>query len=499
MISKYIIDAAVDHQLEQLKYWAIVLVIILIAKLLITRYTSVISTRTKIDMKNKYQKEIIESYFYSDWLMINQYKTGDLIFRATSDLSNILGILLGTIPGFIALVIQLITAYILLSNYSRSIASIAFIIGPATFVISWGIGYRLKALQKDILEATSEVRSFINENIQNNELIKTYQIEDEQISKLGHLQQIKKDLTMKKTYFKVISKGIIELGFKLGFLGATLIGAYKLYLGEISFGTFTAFSQLVAHIQSPMYGLTKTLPSFLAVLSSIERINEVTGGTYKFNKKKNIVFDSLHLENVSFGYQPKHKVINNFNYEINIGDKIAIIGPSGKGKTTLIRLLLSLVTPDEGSIYFNNNKNIKCSQNTRNLFSYIPQHNTLFTGSIIDNLKLANENASEDDIVNALKTACIYDHIMTLEDGLETLVGERLRGLSEGQAQRICIARALVHNTPILILDEATSALDQETEIEIIKNIEKYYKNKTIVAVTHRKEILSICNKQLKI
>lgn len=497
---KYTVDAAVGKDLDTAIKFGSIVIFIMLFQLIISRLFTIYSVKVRAEFHNEIQLKILNNYLNKPYLEINHYKTGDLMTRATNDVSKIVDIWLSSIPGLISLIIQLITAYIILSQYNQSIAVLAFLVAPVTIVFSWFIGHRMKQMQLMIQEAISELRSYVNETLQNIEIIKTYSIKDRTIDNIEELQIYKRKLSIKKAIYKSLSKGIIEFGFLIGYLGATILGAYKLYIGEISFGTFTAFAQLVALIQGPIYSLTSTLPTFITVLSSVERLFP-----FKETVKRDRLsideteFDGLRFENVTFGYN-KEKVLENLNVEIKKGDKIAVVGPSGIGKTTFIRLMLGLIKPDQGQILVHTStKDVHLHTEFNNIFSYVPQKNTLFSGTIISNLRLANETLNENEIIKALKASEIYDHIKNLEDGLQTYVGERLEGLSEGQAQRICIARALIHPSSLMILDEATSALDYETEKKIIKNITLDYPDKTIVTITHRDTILDICNRIIKI
>jgi len=499
LLTKDIIDSAINHELSTAYTLGAIIIIGLILKLILSKYTSVYSTKVGEIMHNELQYKVIQSFYNNQWLFMSQFKTGDLITRATNDVSKVKRIFLSTFPSIVSLLTQLITAFIILSSYDRLIAFIAFILGPTTVSISWILGHKLKALQYEIQDSISELKSYITESIQNIDLIQSFDIKEASLNKLNQYQILKRKLVFKKAIFSAIAKGLIDFGFTIGFLGAILLGAYKLYKGEISFGTFTAFSQLVTHIQSPIYGLSKKLPSILTVLSSVERIVVFDSLDKATSNSTDSIIDkdllNLNFKNVSFAYKEDFNIIDDINLSINTGEKIALVGTSGEGKTTILRLIMALLEPTQGQIILSSKSKIMpISSETRKYFSYVPQKNSLFFGTIQENLLLANNNAEYITLINALKTACIFDYISTLPDGINTIIGERLGGLSEGQAQRICIARALIHNTPFLILDEATSALDIETEKNIIANISKYYADKTLIVVTHKTEILNYCD-----
>lgn len=303
----------------------------------------------------------------------------------------------------------------------------------------------------------------------------------------------------------LLSQGILILGYTTGqFLGLSF-GAFRLSRGLITFGTFSALIQLIAQIQGPLTELVRTIPRFIVSKASSERLTafnllDEEPDAYENAENTQITaFDKIAIANVSFEYNSEQEIIHHLNLEIINGDKIAIIGPSGSGKTTFSRLLLSFLKPKSGEINVITSAGevIANSPNTRNLFAYVPQDNILFSGTIRDNLLLANQNATHEEIMHVLKQTCADRFILELPHGLDTHVGERGVGLSEGQIQRLCIARALLYKKPILILDEATSALDMATETEIIENLKSYGEELTLLAITHRPSIRSICTKEL--
>ncbi len=278
------------------------------------------------------------------------------------------------------------------------------------------------------------------------------------------------------------------------------LGAYRLAQSDISFGTFTAFLQLVGEIQGPIHEMTRSIPRLISSLSSLERIEEIIAlpdetsqNHYTINENETI--NGLHIHNLSFAYDENTRVLDKVNLSIISGHRIGIIGPSGSGKTTLIHLILSLIEPSDGSLFisFDSGKKLPLTFASRNFFSYVSQANPLFSGSLRENLFL-NETITPDQIQTALTAACCDEFIRQLDNGIDSIIHERGVGISQGQAQRINIARALVHNKPFLILDEATSSLDRETERQLIRNITHYYPNTTLIAITHGTQLLTICD-----
>ena len=288
------------------------------------------------------------------------------------------------------------------------------------------------------------------------------------------------------------------LGSTLGYFSVYLWGAYSIYSNNFSFGNLTAMLQLFSSIQSPILGLVSSFPQLINALAAIDRLSEIENLTSENYTHKLLDTNSkcnITIKDVSYGYKKDKLILKNISLNIKAGETIALIGPSGCGKTTLIRLILSLIHPNKGSIKINNEE---LSTNHRNLIAYVPQGITLFSGTIRENLTFSNYSISDIEIFNALKAACAYKFVNSLDNKLDTIIGERGIGLSEGQAQRLCIARALLKNASILILDESTSALDAESEISVLESIKKLT-DKTIILITHRPSALNICDNVYKI
>lgn len=505
LVTKTMIDFAVNKNIQMAIIYGIIFAILLFAVMLLSSYVSYYTVRITETLKNKMQLELLKNLYEKQWLELNRFKTGDLLTRLYSDITNVLNVLLSTIPTLISLFVSLILSFAVLLYYDPLLATLTFLITPVTIIISMLIGRKLKVIQAKIQIAESNHRSLVNESLQNMLVLKTFEFLSQNLKTIHDVQNNRFVLLKQKNIISIKANLILGLGYRLGFFGAVAFGAFRLYLDAITFGTFAAFLQLVGQIQGPIQGLSHSIPQLVSSMSSLDRINELNGlASEKFKLKDsvklNLIPNSIEFKNLTFSYKENQKVLEQVNLSIHRGEKIAIVGASGEGKTTFIHLLLSLITPITGEIimHFDQHPSELIDISTRTYFSYVPQTNSLFSGSIYENF-LLKEAVNEEAINTALIASCSYDFVTELPDGIHTVLSERGIGLSQGQAQRLTIARALLHNKPYLIFDEATSALDLETEKQLIENMKHYYPNTTLIAVTHRESILEICEKVYRI
>lgn len=505
LMTKNLIDKAVDESFSESIKYGIILGILILLQLIMNSISSLKVTKIKEKMKNKLQLDVLKAYYKKNYLFLNEYRTGDIQTRVFSDVGAVTEIWLASVPSIIALFIQLSLAFYILFKYDPYLAVLIFLITPITLLVGWIIGRKTMQIQHLIQKAESVLRSYINESIQNIVVLKIFEFININVVNTKEFQTIKYNQIIKKQKISVYSNLFFSLGYRVGFFGAIVFGAYRLSEHSISFGQFILFIQLVGQIQGPIEGLSKTVPQIVTALASVERLVEIQNiPEDKYIIKKNSIegsINSIIFENVSFGYTKDKQIIENINLQIKSGEKIAIIGNSGKGKTTLISLLLSLFEPNIGRVGLNTSNELflEVSAYTRRYFSYVPQNNSLFSGTISDNLYIAKPDATKEEIIYALKAANAIEFVEDLPNGINTIIGERGIGISEGQAQRIAIARAFVNDAPIIIFDEATSALDMETENNIIKSMDKYYPNKTLIAITHRDSIFKICDRIIKL
>lgn len=504
IITRELIDLAMGNDFSSSVFFLVLLGVLFMLRMGISAWISIVATRLNEKLNNRKQKELVQKLYEAEWLKLNKIHSGDILLRLTSDINYISNFWVNIFPSIIALFVQLISAFITLFYFDRNLAIFAFILGPISAVIGFAIGREVKKLQHNIQRFESINRSYIDETIKNIVVIKTFQQEENSIRKVSENQDNKYKWVKKKSNFSSIASFAIGSGYWLGYFAAFVWGIIRLSKNLTSFGTFTAFIQLVAQVQGPFEGLVRTLPQVASCLASVDRVMEFEGIELEKHKNKNInskEFIKLVLKNLSFQYSEGRPVLSNISLSINKGELIGVVGVSGEGKTTLIRLLLALISPESGEAFIQTaeGKKYDISPDTRRFFSYVPQGNTLFSGTIIDNLRLGKDNISIEELEEALIVACAWDFVQSLPDKESTIIGESGVGLSEGQAQRLAIARALLRKSQILLLDEATSALDIHTEKQVLSNISKIVPDITCVAITHRISVTEVCDKVFRI
>jgi ATP-binding cassette, subfamily B, bacterial len=502
IVSKTLIDAAAASQPSQMYRSAIIFIILILVEVLCGAVVSLITSKTSETISNSMRQNFFRQLTLTEWFDISKFHSGDILTRMTSDVGNVSSILVKTLPSIVSLTFLLVASFATLLFYEPTLALLVFMLSPFAIILSRFYGRKLKPLYLKMQEAESIYRSFIHESVQNMLIIKTFCLENNTLNHINELQNNRLKWVLKRSQIGVASNSVLVVSYWLGYFLAFVWGAFSLSKGVATFGMLTAFIQLVGKIQSPFIGLANNLPQIISAMASVDRIMEFE----KLQQENNstiipeLTTAGIEFENISFSYDRDKPVLTNISGKISHGEIAAIVGPSGEGKTTLLRLILSLVQPKSGNLYFVNGLNkYKVCSSTRRFVSYVPQGNTLFSGTIAENLRHGSPNATDKDLEIAAQAACAWDFISELKDGLYTFIGEKGLGLSEGQAQRLAIARALLHKSPILILDEATSALDVNTEFAVLQAIHDHSPGKTCIIVTHRQSVFKICNRIFKI
>lgn len=448
------------------------------------------------------RKQIYEKIINSHWMNVKKYHTGDLMTRLTSDAGNIASGIIGTIPNIIILGIELVMVFFTLFYYSKLLACFALLVAPVAALVSWWFGKKLKTLQIKVQESESSYRSFLQESLANLLVVKAFANEEYSAKRLTKLRDERFYWVFKRAKLGLASSTSMSVAFQLGYIVAFAYGAMLIAAKTITYGTMSVFLTLVNRVQSPVMGLAQQIPKVVSILASAGRIMELQN--IPLEEKEEITMQTetvgVEIKELTFGYTDE-TVLENVSLNIKPGEFVAVIGESGIGKTTLIRLIMSFMSDVQGDISFYNayGESIRANASTRNFIAYVPQGNTLFSGTVRDNILMGNLSATEEEIYDALKLSAGYDFVMDLPNGLDTVIGERGHGISEGQAQRIAIARAFVRKAPLLILDEATSSLDEATELSVLEGLQALTPKPTCIIITHRKSILKYCDREIKI
>lgn len=494
--TKLCIDIATHNNTRfSLKSAITLLIILLITQLLLSYASKWVKATLGAKSTCQMQKDNYRHLLQCDWSALKQYHSGDILNRLEKDIDSIVTFLTESIPSLLATVTRLIGAFLILYIMNKTLALIIIIICPLFLIISKLYVKKTRLITHDIRTSESKIQSTIQEGLQHITVLKTFGKTLWATEILNETQNNLKKGIKNKTIYSSISSLTMNFGFSAGYIITFTWGVLNLENGIITYGALIAFMQLIGQIQAPIRNLSRYIPIFINAFTASERIIELQAIKqeklfYKPLLKGDV---GIELKNVTFQYPKGRHIFENFSYNFAPHSKTAIVGETGKGKTTLIRLVLSLLHPQKGCIeIYNKTTRLSLTNLSRNNFSYVPQGNTLLNGTIKSNLILGNEYATETDMVNALTAACA-NFVFNSEKGLDMPCGEGGNGLSEGQAQRISIARALLKPCSILIMDEATSSLDEDTEKNVIKNITNLYPEKTIIFITHRPEILKYC------
>ncbi len=452
--------------------------------------------------QNRMRFETFSHVLRSKWYGREIFHSGDMINRLEEDIRVVVDLICTRIPDVAVTLFQLLAASLYLFTMAPGLLWILLIIMPAAIIGSRMFFVTLRKLSNRVRELDSEVQKQMQENLQQRILILTLGAASKVIEKLGGTQQELKSTTVKRLNYNSVARAFLHIGFIGTYIVAFLWGIYGIKSGNVTYGMMTAFLQLVGQVQRPITEISRHIPAFIHSLTSIERLLELEELQEERNESDNVFEGScgVRISNISYSYPDGPcEVFKNFSFDFKPGSISAITGITGAGKTTLIKLILALLEPVEGRIeIYGNGKTAEVSPATRCNFMYVPQGNSLMSGTIRENLLLADHKAGEERMKAALHTA-VADFVEELPKGLDTFCSEKGGGLSEGQAQRIAIARALLHKGGVLILDEASSALDLQTEGELLRRMEKAAEGRTIIWITHRDAITKIADNTLNI
>ena len=485
-------------------YWAIgVMAIIILAEFGVGISRVWIRNILGVKAQNRMQQQLVARLLRSQWQGREAMHSGDIINRLEEDVRQVVTFLTETLPSVLSTLAMFIGAFVYLLRMDVWLACITVGILPLFAILSRIYIAYMRRYSREVRQTDSKIQSLLTETMQQRMLVKTMEAEGQMLQRLQKTQAVLREWVRKRTVFSVISHFFLNFGFSLGYLVAFLWGALRLHAGTLTFGGMTAFLQLVYRIQGPAREITRLAPAFVTVFTATERLMELEDVPEEEQGEPLPIGApcGICLEGVTFSYEDAQQqpVMDNVGYDFAPATCTAVMGQTGSGKTTLIRLLLSLVHPQQGYIFIYNREGERQELSPRHRcnFVYVPQGNTLLSGTLRENLMLGNPQATDEQMSEALRLACA-DFVDDLPDGLDTQFSERGGGLSEGQAQRITIARALLRPGSIMLLDEATSALDMDTERRVLQNILQR-QQRTVILVTHRQAAVDYCSKVFNI
>ena len=483
-------------------YWAVaVMGLLILCDFMLNIGSTWVQNILGIRARNRMQQRMLDRILRSQWHGKEHFHSGDVLNRLEFDVVNVVDFLTQTIPNTLSVLAMFVGAFCYLFAMDAVLALITVAIIPVFIGLSRVYVNRMRKLTKDVRAEDSRVQSALQETIQHRMLIKTLESETMMVNRLEQTQGVLRHKVVKRTVFSVFSNTILNIGFALGYLVAFLWAAVRMSANSLSFGGMTAFLQLVNRIQSPARSLTRLVPAFVSVFTAAERLMELEESPLD-EQGEPVALEApcgIRLAHVDYAYEDGEDVLRDLSFDFKPGTCTAVLGETGAGKTTLIRLILGLIMPKNGKaeIYSSVNNSSLLSPLTRCNLAYVPQGNTLLSGTVRDNLRLGKLSATDEEMKEALRMSCA-EFLFDMPDGLDTICGEQGTGLSEGQAQRIAIARTLLRDCPVLLLDEATSALDPDTERQLLSNILSD-KRRTVIFITHRLAVKDYCDQTLTI
>lgn len=505
--SKNIIDGATQAKdFDIVVKFALCMLGLVVFQMMLNITKNSLSERCSARLEMILKKYLLDLVISKDYQKVTSYHTGDLQNRMFNDVRLVSTGFTTIIPEAAYFGAKLLSSLIYLIIIDKIFALIFVVGGCAVFLITRLFRKTLKKLHKNVQETEGKTRSFIQEILTNLLVIKAFSVEDRINDTTDELQEYNFGARMKKRNFSICANVGLGAVFSVGTVFAIAFGAYSILFKGMTYGTVTAIIQLVNQVQSPFVSLSGIMPKYYTTLASAERLMELDDLPNETQKNATEIdavkvykeLKSIDFNNISFKYD-RDIILDNTSLKINKGDFVAIMGISGIGKSTLLKLLLGVFNLNSGSITLETDScSIPIDKNTRKMFSYVPQGNMLISGTIRDNITFINQNASDEEIEQAVRISCSKQFIDELPNGIETVIGEKGLGLSEGQVQRLAIARSLLANAPVILLDEATSALDENTEKEFLQNL-KELKNVTCIIVSHKMAALEICNKKIQI
>lgn len=511
LVSKELVDIITGHETGAVVQTFTIMIGLNLGNAFMNQISGYVSSWISMRVNAEIKADVFAKILVTDWESLTNYHTGDLLTRWGSDVNNISTGVLSFIPNLIIYIFRFVSAFVVVAYHDITFALFAFLGMPVSLILSKTLMRRMVNNNQRSAAMSAKMSGFNQEVFSNIQTIKAFDLIGYYVKKLENLQ---KEYISMRLDFHRMSMGtslILSIVSMLVSYSAYGWGIYRVWSGAISYGTMTMFLSLSGTLTGTLHNLTSLVPTAISLTTSAGRLmdlvempredysnNEEVQNFWEKNKEQGI---SLKMEEVSYSYKTGTEVFNGASIEVNPKEIIALVGPSGEGKTTMLRLILSLMQTQDGSAYLaggasgTEENRVPLTPSTRKLFSYVPQGNTMFSGTIAENMRNVKPDATDGEIIGVLKAACAWDFVEKLPDGIHSAIKERGGGFSEGQAQRLSIARALLRQAPILLLDEATSALDVATERKVLRNIMQDEHPRTCIVTTHRPTVLSACTR----
>ncbi len=525
IVSKNIIDAVTGYQSGSLAVAAVSYVAMRLLQIVLNAFSGRISAKIEIKVDQEIRGDIYDKIMQADWEKMSEYHSGDLLNRVDNDVSSISSSVLRWVPDFVTRLIQFFGALGIILYYDPTLAGLALLSAPATLAVSRTLTRRMRSYDKRMREVSSQVMTFNEESFQNIQVIKSFGLTSLYEKKLRDVQKTYRDVRLDYNKFSIMTSSFLSLVGAAVSIACYGWGVYRLWGGYITYGTMTLFLQMSGSLSGSFSALVHMVPRTISAATAAGRIMAVAElpkekcenleevkEFLEENRERGV---AVRVREMDFSYCTGKKVFENVELIANPGEIVALVGPSGEGKTTMLRILLGIVNIRRGEVSVcggvwedeereNGERKeeenvIPVSAATRMLFSYVPQGNTMFAGTIAENLRIMKQDATDEELNHVLELACADEFVHSIPTGLYSPIKERGGGFSEGQIQRLSIARALLADAPILLLDEATSALDVATERKVLRNIMKAESHKTCIVTTHRPSVLGVCSRVYRI
>ena len=493
-VCKQLVDIATGRTDGNMIIFIVIMACCILTQILLSTYVSRVEVECEIDMKIRLRHRLFSHVMDSRWLAGGRMHSGDVMNRISADVDNVANTLCVVVPQTIVTCIQFVAAISFLAFLDYRLALMVAVILPIFMILSRLYARKVRAFTKEIRDVDSRVQTHIQEYMHHRTLISSMEYTPRVVEDLDHMQNDLREKVMRRTSFTLLSRKMMQAGFSGGYMAAFVWGVFRLKAGA-SYGMMTAFMQLAGQVQRPMLELSRQLPSFIHVTTAIDRIVELINIPLEQRGAEHLGSEvGIRMEGVNFAYGTGEQVLQNFSYDFKVGSVTAILGHTGAGKSTLARIILGFVEPQQGSAtMYNKERSVPLSPLTRCNIAYVPQGNSLVSGTVRSNLLLGNPDASDEQLSEALRMA-VAEFVFDMPLGLDTPCGESGAGLSEGQAQRIAIARGLLRERSVIILDEPTAALDPATEKLLLQRLAQYADRRTMIIITHREATADLCD-----